>query len=187
MANFPQGTGPGAFIPTTDIFDTQRIYQLDINSDEFKEFLVRLRQSVNDIALLLNLKDTGYYVLEEFINSKVWFPDPALTSTTPQAPVFRQEFRTCVNFGSLPNAGTKSVAHNIANIGAFTPSTYTVTRIDAGATDPTTPEWIPIPFSSPVLNENIKITVDATNVNITTAIDYTAFTRCLVVIEYIKQ
>src|SRR5678815_1473821 len=126
MANFPNNLGPGAFLPTTDVYDTQAIYELDIKSEDFKEFLVRLRQSTNNIALVVNIKDSGYYVLTEFVNGQAFFPNPLLSSTTQQAPVFRQVFRKVINFGALPNAGTKSVAHGI-DIN----STFTFTRIYA--------------------------------------------------------
>ena len=113
MASFPDQLGPGAFVPLTDIFDSQHIYELEVGSPEFKEFLVRLRQSMNDIAMVLNIKDTGYYVDQEFVNGQAFFPNPALTSTTSQTPVLRQVFRKVINFGTLPNTGTTTVAHGI--------------------------------------------------------------------------
>ena len=60
MASYNTQAEPGAFVPLTDIFDSQAIQELDVNSDEFKEFLVRLRQSMNNIAMVLNIKDSGY-------------------------------------------------------------------------------------------------------------------------------
>lgn len=172
----------GAFLPTTGIFSESQVRDINVNSTEFKEFLVNLLQTVNNIALVTNIKETGYFYPQEFVNGGVYFPNPALTSSTAQAPIGRQVVRMVVNFGTLPNAGTTSVAHGISNFAD--PSSCT--RIYGAATTPGT-SWIPIPFSSPTLNENIKITVDATNVNITTAIDYSAYTKCYVVVEYITS
>ncbi len=62
----------GAFLPTTTIFDEAQVRQLDIQSDEFKEFLVTLLQTLNNIALVkgrprsLNLKQ----MLRYFVNHR---------------------------------------------------------------------------------------------------------------------
>ncbi len=178
---FPAQSNPGAFVPTTDIYDTSILYSIDINSAEFKEFLVRLRQSINNIALVLNIKDSGYYTLTEFVNGQVFFPDPTLSSTTSTAPVDRQVFRLVVNFGALPNTGTKSVAHNLTITNAFS-----FTRIYATASDTTGHTYIPIPYASPTDANEIELSVDATNVNITTGSNRTNFNICYVVLEYIK-
>lgn len=175
-------TNLGAFVPTTNVWDTSQLYEVDVKSDEFKELLVRLYQNINLIALNLNIKDTGYYVLEEFVNSQLYFPNPSLNSTTSSAPVYRQVFRTTVNFGALPNAATKSVAHNIV-----TDSHFSFTRIYGASTKNDQTSFIPLPYSSSTLNQNITLNVDAANVNITTAIDYSAYTLTYIVLEYLKQ
>jgi hypothetical protein len=172
---------PGAFIATTSLFDTQNIQELNINSQEFKSFLVNLQQQLNNVALLLNIKDTGYYSLEEFLCSQAYFPDPSLSSQTAADPVLRQVFRKVINFGGLPNAGTTSVAHGIT-IDANT----CITRLYGAATDPST-TFIPLPYASTTLVNNIELNADATNINITTGIDRTGFTKCFVVIEWIAQ
>lgn len=172
----------GSFVPTTNIWDVSRLYEIDVTSDEFKELLVRLYQNINLISLNLNIKDTGYYVLQQFVNGQLYFPNPSLDSTTPQSPTYRQVYRLVVNFGALPNAGVKSVAHNIA----VTPN-FSFTRIYATSTKNDQTSFIPIPFASPVLNENIKIEVTNTDVTITTAIDYSAYTITYVVLEWIAQ
>lgn len=182
-----QQTNTGSFVPLTNIWDVQRLQDVDINSEEFKELLVRLYQNINNICMALNIKDVGYYTLSEFLNGQLFFPNPALSSTTAQTPTYRQVFRTVVNFGALPNAGTKSVPHGIA-INPVTPTTYSFTRIYGAASNGSAQNsFIPLPFASPTLNENIKLTVDNTNVNVTTAIDYSSYTICYLVLEYIKQ
>lgn len=169
----------GAFIPTTDIFD---IADVDPKSPQFKELLVRLSQTVNDIALRLNISDAGYYVQEEFVCGQIYFPNPALTDTTPQAPTYRQVFRKVINFGALPNTGTTNVAHGIAP-----DSTFTFTRIYGAASDTTGLVYLPLPYSSPTLVENIKLHATNTNVVITTGNNRSAYNVTYVVLEYIKQ
>ncbi len=171
----------GAFVPTTNNWDVGQLYQIDVDSVEFKELLVRLYQNINVIATVVNLKDTGYYATQEFVNGQLYFPNPALNSSTTTAATYRQVFRMTVNFGALPNTGTKSVPHNIAiNAG------FSFTRIYATASDPVGLAYIPIPFVD-VTGTSIQLDVDATNVNITTVDDRTNYTVCYVVLEYIKS
>jgi hypothetical protein len=176
-----QGSNFGSFVPTTNVWDVSQIYQVDVTSPEFKELLVRLYQNVNLIATVLNTKDTGYYDVLEFVNGQIYFPDPALNSTSSTSPSYRQVFRTVVNFGALPNTGSKSVAHNIPDIN----DGVTFTRIYATASDTTDFDYIPIPYAS-VSGDDVELSVDATNVTITTASDRTAFNITYVVLEYLK-
>ena len=178
----------GSFVPLTDVYDDQLLRSIDVNSEQFKDFLVRLRNTINTIAIVLNTKDTGYYVQDAFVNGQIFFPNPALNSTTGQQPTFRQVFRKVINFGALPNATTISVPHNIPITDAFT-----FTRIYGCATDGNT-EFIPIPYASgqktyilAVTNDGVELNVDPVNVNITTAIDYSAYTTTYVVLEYLNQ
>jgi hypothetical protein len=186
MAN-PLQSNVGSFIGTTNVWDVQKIKSVDVNSDEFKELLVRLYQNVNNIVLALNIKDVGYYSIPEFLNGQLFFPNPTLSISNAQSHAYRQVFRTVVNFGALPNAGAKSVAHNI-DINTALPSNFSFTRIYGAASNGTSQtSFIPLPFSSPTLNQNIKLTVDNVNVNITTAIDYSSYVTTYVIVEYIKN
>lgn len=181
MAN-PQQVG--SFVPTTNIWaDAQRLSSAEMTSPEFRQLLVNLYENVGLIATVLNTKDTGYYERSNFVNGQVFFPNPDLNSATQLRPTVRQVFRQVVNFGTLPNATTKSVAHQIPIT-----SLVSFTRIYATASDRTNKAYIPIPYvdvGTPA--NNIQIDVDATNVSITTGADYTAYTLCYVVLEYLKQ
>lgn len=172
----------GLYIPTTNVWDTGQIQSLEKESPELKELLIRLYQNLNRMALAVNLKESGLFDLNEFVTGEQWFPNPS-----PSQPSFlsigRPIRRTVLNFSSLPNTASKSLAHGI------TCTTLTsFTRIYACASKPTAAfSYIPIPFASPVLAENIKIEVDATNVVITTGSDRTAYTICYVVLEYLQM
>jgi hypothetical protein len=171
-----------SFVPTTNTFDLSTIYNLDPKSDEFKDFLVKLNQNITNIAQSLNARDSGYYIPQEFINGQVWFPNPTLNSITPTAPSYRQVFRLVINFGALPNTGTKTVAHGLTlGVG------FTFTRIYATASDTTGKVYLPIPYASGTAADNVELWVDATNVNIKTGKDRTASNICYAVLEYIKQ
>jgi hypothetical protein len=171
----------GFLVPTTDVWNVGPIYDLEI-SEPFKDILVRLYQNLNNISLSLNARDLGYYDTQEFLNSQVFFPNPAFNSSTPVLASYRAVFRKVINFGMLPAAaGTKSVPHGILCL----PST-SFTRIYATATDPVNFVYLPIPYASSVLANNIELNVDATNVNITVGIDRSAFTICYVILEYLQ-
>lgn len=170
----------GAFVPTNNVWDVSDIYETEVTSPAFKELLVRLYQNLNLMSLVVNMKDTGLYVDSELVTSNQYFTNPALSSATQQNPTLRPVFRMVVNFGALPNTATKSVAHNINPTLSFT-----FTRIYGCSTNPLT-SYIPLPYASPVLVNNIELNADATNVNITTGSDRTAYTTTYVVLEYIK-
>lgn len=172
----------GAFIPTTDVYDVDVIRSLDVQSDDFKEFLVRLRQSTNNIAIAVNYRDAGYYVEQLFNCGQVYFPNKALSSSTPQTPSYRPVLRKVVDFGALPNAGLKSVPHGIPNIDGQ----VTFSRIYATASDPINLIYFPIPITFVATGNQADIYVDAINVNITTNWNAIAYSRVLVVLEFFK-
>ena len=182
MASYPDELEAGAFVPTTDIWDPTNILDMSPQSDEFKECLVALRNNINEIALVLIIKDSGYYAENEFVNGQSFLPDPSLTSASSQTPVYRQVFRMTVNFGALPNTAAKTSAH-----GLTVDSSFTFTRMYGCATDTTANAYIPIPYASPTAANNIELSADGTNVTITTGSNRSAFDTTYVVLEYLKQ
>ena len=176
MSTFNTQANPGAFLPTTSVWDVATLSEIDVNSDEFKELLVRLYQNINNIALAVNIRDAGYYDQTEFVNGQLFFPNPALSSTTAQTPTFRQVFRKVINFGALPNSTSKSVAHGIQIT-----SEYTFTRIYGCASDTVARSYIPLPSNT------TNIVVDATNVTVTTSSNLAAYATTYIILEYIKQ
>lgn len=176
----------GSYVPTNFIWDIQQIYETDITTPAFKELLVRLYQNINLMALALNTKESAYYPLQEFVTGAIFFPNPASAPSTGNAAPLRNEFRTLVNFGALPNgpvSTTKSVAHGINFNSAFS-----VTQIYGAATDPVGLNYIPLPYASASGTNNIEVYVDSTNVNVKVPAgdNRSNFTITYIVIEYIK-
>ena len=169
----------GLFIPTTTLFDVSEIQEIDVNSEQFKELLVRLYQTVNNIALATNLKETGYYLTQEFVTGGVYF------NAANNFNLLRPIYRTVVNFGALPAAGTKTVAHGIPAV----TNAFSFVKLYAVSTDPTSVTFIPIPYvSASSVTDNLEIYADATNVYIITGgTDYSAYTTTYVVLEYLKE
>src|SRR5574340_754528 len=142
MANtFNDSTPVGAFVPTTNVWDVTELLQ--IKDPALRELLVRLYQNINNIANVLNVKDTGYYDTNQFVPGQLFFPNPALNSGTAQNAAYRQPLRLLVNFGQLPNTGLKSVLHGIS----FN-SASSATRIYGAASDTTGLNYIPLPYAS---------------------------------------
>jgi hypothetical protein len=185
MAN-DQLSNVGSFVATTNIWDVQQIQSVNVNSADFKELLVRLYQNINNIALALNIKDVGYYSTNEFLNGQLFFPNPNAADNSVQSSTYRQVYRTVVNFGALPNTGSKSVVHNI-DIDTVTPSIYSFTRIYGAASKTDQTAFIPLPYASPTLNLNIQVDITPTQVTITTDFDYSGYETSYIVLEYIKN
>lgn len=146
--------------------------------DEARPFLVEMLKKITNS---LNSKEVGFFLDEELLSGKAFIPGATLTGNNPG--LFRQVLRKVIDFGALPNAGLKSVPHGI-NFD----SNFTLIQLFASATSPSLLQALPIPFVSTVsLNNQIQIYMDATNINIVTGIDRTAYTRCFVVIEYMQE
>lgn len=177
----------GAFLPINTVFDTQQLVSMDVKSPEFKNAIVKMREIINQICIVTNIKVSGYFPLFEFVNGKLWYPNPLLDDTTPQTPAYRQVFVLVINFGQLPNATSRSVAHNLT-IG----SGWRCTQIYGTATDQSlpaapTPWSIPLPYVDVAGVNPVQLDVTLTSVVVTTISDMTRFNACDIVMEYIKE
>lgn len=143
-----------------------------VGSPEFED---GLNNTYKRIADAVNTKEGALYIPTEQSTFQLYF-----TPADPQT--LRPTYRMVVDFGALPNTSTKTVAHNID----FT-TEFSVTRIYGAATDPVNLVYIPLPYSSPTLANNIELFINGTNVTVTTGSNRSAFTRCTIVIEYLKN
>jgi len=174
MAYIPdQQINTGSYIPTTYILDVARLYEVDVTSQEFKELLVRLYQTVNSVVLALNTKHTGYYINEEFVNGKLYY-NP--NSSDPL--MLRPGFQKSINTGAL-GAGTTSINHGIA-----VTNTFHWMFIYGAATDTVNLLGYPITYAGAAGN-NLSAFVNATQVVINNSTGVT-FTDSQVTLEYVK-
>lgn len=180
--SYPSQLNQGSYVPSTYIINSSQFYDVDVNSRQFKDLIVRLTDYVNAINLVLNNKESSFFSMEEFLNSQQFFPSISLSSTSAQSPTYRQVFRKVINFGALPNTASKSVAHGIT----ITPG-YSFTHIYGAATNTARTSFIPLPYASPTLANNIEVEVTNANVVITTGSDRTSYTTSYIVLEYIKS
>lgn len=175
--SYPDSVNPGLFLSTTPMYDVG-----DLNDQEnLKQLVIKLTQFSNDIVIILNQKDSALYSREQFVNGQTFFPNPALTSDTPQTPTPRQVFRQVFLTGPLPNTGVLLIPHNIAPTALFT-----FTRIYGTASDTTGFNYIPLPEA--FVNGNIvDLAVDAVNIIIHTNFNATNYNVVYIVLEWLKN
>lgn len=147
--------------------------------EDGRAFLIeQLKKIINS----LNVREIGFFLDEELVSGKLFIPGQIPPGTNPNTN-FRTVFRKVIDFGPLTVIGINSRPHGIT----FDVN-FTLIELRAEATKPTaTFSAIPIPFVSQTENAEIEINMDATNVNIVTAIDYSAYTRVFVIIEYLLE
>lgn len=179
------GQNKGYFLPTTQSWDSTELYEADVNSKKFKELIVRMSQNLGLMAQQVNQKSSGVYDTQEFASGDTFFPSPSNSSAGSTFAAPRPVFRKVINMlptGNLPNAGTLTVAH-----GLTLPSNFIGVELRGTATNSSGTSMIPLPYASPTAANNIELSLDATNVYIITGSDRTSYTRCYVVIEFLKS
>ena len=161
---------------------TQNTYVPVYNSipEEWEEAREMLIETLRTMANGVNFRDVGTYYEQEVLAGQRFVP----TSTQTQP---RSVFRKVIDVGALDDfsaapPSTQTVAHGIT-INANT----RFTRIYGTANDPST-TFIPLPYSdADLIDNNIELWVDATNINIRSSVDYSGFTSTFVVLEYVQQ
>ena len=162
-------------IPISNTIDASLLEDMDVNSPEFKRFLVSLIENVDSLLLAVNAKDIGIYNDSETVTGQKFFDDN--DDENIQRPVYRK----VINFGALPNTANKQVAHSLDSTW-----NYKFTRIYGVASDSTNQDYLPIPYATATAADIIELYVDNTYINITTGKDRTSFDTTYVVIEYIE-
>ncbi len=165
---------PNNFLPENYIFP----------EDNDEEYDVKLRQYLNTMSTAVNSKDSGLYTNEEVITGQKFIP--TFGTTTSSSLNYRDVYRKVIDFGVLPNTGTKSVAHGIT-----TTQNYSFVKIYGAATAlaaSAIQQAIPLPFMNVLVPaDGVELVVDATNIiMITTSASFAIYTRSFVVVEYIK-
>lgn len=154
----------------------------DAIPDEWQDARAFVVEQFKRLANAVNIREIGWFLDEELLSGKAFIPtiDQGGGATNQ---VFRQVLRKVIDFGMLPNAGTKTVPHGITF-----DSNFTLTFMTAAATDPVGFNALPIPYANPTaLNTAISLSMDSTNVVITTGINLNNYTRCYVTIEYLQE
>jgi hypothetical protein len=167
-------------------------FQIPEDDKQLREFIAQRERMTAD---LLNAKTAGQYeTFSEALNSsddkaegygetvtaERWFSEGDNIKK-------RDCFRKVINFGALPNSGVKTVAHHIKMDDGTNILVTQMVDIRAVAWDPTIGGElaIPLPYVDPAGN-NVAISLDKTNVIITTSSNRSNYTKCYVVLEYLR-
>ena len=172
-----QQINQGLFLPTTYVYDVGRLYEVEVNSSEFKELIVRLYQSINNIVVVLNQKDSALYNLEEFVDGAIWFNRTLLGQLD-----LRPEFRRTYDIGTL-NAGVTTIAHGLT---IATNANFEFVRIYGTASGNAGGNFYPLPWASASGATNIELRVNNINIVITNNSGL-VFGKCTIVLHYLKN
>lgn len=110
--------------------------------------------------------NTDVYSTVETLTNKVWIDGKPI-------------YRKVINFGALPNATTKNVAHGISGLTAVI--TYEGYSYNSGTTT-----WLPLPYVGSVSGWVTEISVTSTDLTIKTGANLSAYASTYVVMEYTK-
>lgn len=92
----------------------------------------------------------------------------------------RPVYEKVLDFGTLPNKTTKTVAHGISNLDNF----IEIKTISKRSSDL---RFYPIPFTAPdTLNIAVRIDSVGSNIRIQTEVDMSDFTQTFITMQYIK-
>ncbi len=142
-------------------------------SKDQQQFLLQLTDLYTKLAKASNGKDIASYELAELINGQKFF------GATNQKK--HQIFRKVIECGILPNTGTSTIPHGIANLTASS----MLTRIYGSAMNTAIPLWIPLPDAGE--NYQVEVSVDNTNIYLTTVANLNAFDYSIIILEYFKM
>ena len=133
-----------------------------------------LTSHLRRIANAVNNREVGWVVDTEIDTGKRFIAASGSTE-------YRTIFRKAIDTGTLPNNTTSSIAH-----GLTVDANFTLIEIYGGGTDPIAFTSIPLNYVSSA-GSSIEVNMDASNINIVTTGNYSAYTRSFVVIEYMRE
>ena len=143
--------------------------------EDARQFLV---EHLKKISNAVNIREIGWFLDQELLSGKQF--TPGTSSANDQQ--FRSVLRKVIDFGALPAAGTKSIAHGITF-----DANFSLIDLFISATDPVAFNAFSLQYWSQNAADSIRINMDATNINVIVNANYSAYTRSFVVIEYIQE
>lgn len=152
--------------------------------DEGRRTLV---QALRETANVANAGVRGNHVEAEVISGKTWTAKARATLSDPI--VYRNVMRKVIDLGGLNDFSVTS-PQNVAH-GITTNANTFITALYGAASDPgasTLTAGIPLPYvDTSALGACIGLRMDATNIILVSATDYSAYTRAWIVVEYVQE
>jgi hypothetical protein len=154
----------------------------DVAPDKWEEGKGFLVEQLKKYGNALNVREIGFYLDEELLSGKLFIPgvNDIVNGNTSQ--LYRTVLRKVIVTGSLPNATTKSVPHEI-----IFDNNFTLIDMWLTATDPVNFQAFGLAYWDNTGTSPITVNMDAVNINITTTGNYSTYTRSYVIVEYIQE
>jgi hypothetical protein len=161
----------GVFVQQSPIFDVGELQDVDLNSENFRELLVRLYQQMTNISIVLNLKTSGYYTNTEFVTSELYFaPDNNPAN-------MRSIFMMTVDTGVINPGLNPGIPH-----GLTIASTWRFISIYGAANNTSTNNYYSLPYAAAA---GIEVRLNATDIVIDNSTGLT-FLESEIILKYIK-
>ena len=145
--------------------------------------VIELTQAQYNALPESKLSDDILYVISDSVNGADGYPPLIYSEEERETGVWvdgRPLYQKTINFGSLPASGSKTVQHNIQNLGY-------IVDIRGTAINPTNHGHLHIPHvhRSSISNQ-VQIGADNTSVTIFVATDQTQYSICYLTLQYVK-
>lgn len=152
----------------------------DVIPEQWEGARAMLAEALKLISNAINIREVGWFLDEEVLSGKAFIPGSAALSTGSTSESYRQVLRKVVDFGALPNTGTKSVPHGILFDNNFT-------LVDLwGAATAQASQALLLPYQA-IAADGISIFMNTTDIVVVTQSNRSGFTRCFVTIEYLQE
>ncbi len=167
-------------------FDSQQFESyvpvFDTMPDTWDEAKITLVEHLKKISNAVNLREIGWYLDEELLSGKQFYPPTNSSGTSQQ---YRSILRKVVNFGDVAPIGiplgTKTVPHGL-NFDA----NFTLMNLYGAATDPINFFAINLGHVAAAPNQ-VELFINGTDIVTVSGVDRSAYSRVYIVIEYIQE
>ena len=166
-------------MPTYDPIHTEApfVEENPFFPSDFNQLVLKLTDYSRSVSTSINQREICAYVANEILTGSTLFSDEDTSDV--ELSVLRPVYRKVIQFGPLPNATSKSVPHHIPVVNTYQFIKVLTVPNNPAATGAT-------PYATPIPNATARVDITTTNIVITTTADYSAYTVCSVILEYVK-
>ncbi len=153
----------------------------DVVPEKWEDARPFLVETLKKMSNAINIREIGYFIDDETLTGQSFIP--SVNTPTGSSQQFRSVLRMEINFGALPAAGTKSMAHNI-----FVDGNFSLVNMYLAATKQTVPyKAFSLQYFSITTPGDIILYMDATKVYVTVTTDYSSYNQAYICIEYLQE
>lgn len=154
----------------------------DVVPEEWNEARPFLVEILKKISNAVNAREIGFFLDQELLSGKAFIPGSNETLSGGTSQQFRTILRKVFDMGTLPNSGLLTVPHEIAF-----DNNFTLIQMWLSATDPVAKAAFSLAYWANSAPGSIILNMDSVNINVQTTSNYSNYTRCFVICEYIQE